>query len=142
MMLAAPTSTVHKPSMEGFTKTAVVPWIRHPTFIPAVRHIQQAVQRVHKENAEMVQHLRECQPPPASLGAHLLALTDPATRKHLSDGQLAAELATIFFAGYDTSTASIAWAPYPISIHPYIQELVAAELDALGLLRMASRPQP
>ena len=50
--------------------------------------------------------------------------------------------ATIMPAGYDTSTASIAWALYLISIHPHIQQRIAAELDALGLLRTAARPQP
>ena len=50
--------------------------------------------------------------------------------------------AIILAAGYDTSTASIAWALYLISIHPHIQKRIADELDALGLLRTAARLQP
>ena len=71
----------------------------------AMKRIQSAIAALHAEQAAMVQRLRACQPPPASLGAHLLALTDPATGKPLTDGQLGAELATFVFAGKRPRTA-------------------------------------
>ncbi|KAK9864364.1 hypothetical protein WJX84_011910 [Apatococcus fuscideae] len=86
-----------------------VPFIRSFTFIPAMKRIQSAIAALHAEQAAMVQRLRACQPPPASLGAHLLALTDPATGKPLTDGQLGAELATFVFAGINEFVAGGCW---------------------------------
>ena len=54
----------------------------------AMKRLKEDVKAVHAEHERMLQRLRTCQPPPASLGAHLLALTDPATDRPLTDAQL------------------------------------------------------
>ncbi len=67
--------------------------------LQAMAKLKQDLKKVHAEHRKMVQRLRACKPPPSSLGAHLLALKDPATGQALTDGQLEAELVTFFFAG-------------------------------------------
>lgn len=61
--------------------------------------LKRDVERARQEHLNMVRRLRSCSPPASSLGAHLLALTDPATGQPLTDAQLEAELITFFFAG-------------------------------------------
>ncbi|KAK9846090.1 hypothetical protein WJX84_000269 [Apatococcus fuscideae] len=123
------------PAMQGVVKIMAIPWLRHLTFIPDLT-------RLHEEHGKMVDRLRTCNPPPASLGGHLLALKDPATGLPLTDGQLEAEMVTLFVAGYDTSTAAISWTLGLIAAHPAVQRKVAAELDSIGLKGSAERPQP
>ncbi len=65
----------------------------------AMKQLKQDFTRLHEEHGKMVDRLRTCNPPPASLGGHLLALKDPATGLPLTDGQLEAEMVTLFVAG-------------------------------------------
>ena len=67
--------------------------------LQAMAQLQQDFKRLHAEHRDMVRRLRTCNPPASSLGAHLLALKDPATGQLLTDAQLEAELVTFFFAG-------------------------------------------
>ena len=78
----------------------------------AMKRLKEDVKAVHAEHERMLQRLRTCQPPPASLGAHLLALTDPATGRPLTDAQLCAEMVTFFIAGTLSSNSHPAAGSY------------------------------
>lgn len=130
------------PAMKGVLDTIAIPWMRNLTFIPAMGKLKHDLQRLHEEQGRMVGRLRTCNPPPSSLGGHLLALKDPATGLPLTDAQLEAELVTFFIAGYDTSNAAISWTLGLIAAHPDVQRKVASELHSLGLRASSSQPQP
>ncbi|KAK9821549.1 hypothetical protein WJX74_010904 [Apatococcus lobatus] len=133
---------IFEPAMKWVLDVAAVAWIRNLTFIPAVRQKESELKQLQQEHVKMLKQLRACNPLPASLGGHLLALTDPATGQPLTDGQLEAEMATFFFAGYDTSTSAITWTLALIAAHPEVQQQVASELAALGLLATPNQPSP
>ena len=77
----------------------------------AMAQLKRDLRVLHEEQKRMVARLRTCNPPASSLGAHLLALKDPATGGPLTDAQLEAELVTFFFAGLVSAHPS--WMQHP-----------------------------
>ena len=67
--------------------------------VQAVRRANKTIERNRAQNLELLRELRGTSPPSTTLGAHLLALKDPASGKPLTDNQLEGELATFFVAG-------------------------------------------
>ena len=47
-----------------------------------------------------------------------------------------------FGAGEDTTSHTGAWTLFLVSQHPEVEAKIAAELDQVGLLATAARPQP
>ena len=58
----------------------------------------------------------------------LLAMRDEETGEGMTDQQARDEVVTIFFAGHETTAASMTWAFYLLSQHPEIEERLRAEL--------------
>ena len=62
--------------------------------------------------------------PPAesdrTLAAQLMRLREPKTGEPLSDDLLHAQIAIFFWAGYETSGNTMAWAIFLISQHPEV----------------------
>ena len=58
----------------------------------------------------------------------LLAMRDEETGEGMTDQQARDEVVTIFFAGHETTAASMAWAFYLLSEHPEVEERVRVEL--------------
>lgn len=83
-------------------------------------------------------------PHPASLSPapRRGACRDPATGRPLTDEQLAGEVGLMFFAGFETTGHTMAWALFLLASHPQAAARVAAELDEHGLLVMPRRPRP
>ncbi|HKY53391.1 MAG TPA: cytochrome P450, partial [Anaerolineales bacterium] len=61
----------------------------------------------------------------------LLAMRDEETGEGMTDQQARDEVVTIFFAGHETTAASIAWAFYLLSEHPDVEERVRDELKTV-----------
>ena len=61
----------------------------------------------------------------------LLAMRDEETGEGMSDKQARDEVVTIFFAGHETTAASMAWALYLLSEHPEVEERVRTELQTV-----------
>jgi cytochrome P450 len=73
------------------------------------------------------------QHPKDDLLGMMLAMRDADTGEGMSDQQARDEVVTIFFAGHETTAATLSWAFYLLSQHPEIEEGVRAELkDALN----------
>ena len=58
----------------------------------------------------------------------MLEMRDADTGEGMSDQQARDEVVTIFFAGHETTAATMAWAFYLLSQHPEIEERVRAEV--------------
>jgi cytochrome P450 len=61
----------------------------------------------------------------------LLAMRDEETGEGMTDQQARDEVVTIFFAGHETTAASMAWAFYLLSQHPEVEERVRDELKTV-----------
>lgn len=61
----------------------------------------------------------------------LLAMRDEETGEGMTDQQARDEVVTIFFAGHETTAASMAWAFYLLSEHPEVEERVRDELKSV-----------
>jgi cytochrome P450 len=63
----------------------------------------------------------------------MLAMRDAETGEGMSDLQARDEVVTLFFAGHETTAATMTWAFYLLSRHPEVQERVREELqEVLG----------
>jgi cytochrome P450 len=59
----------------------------------------------------------------------MLEMRDVDTNEGMSDRQARDEIVTIFFAGHETTAATLSWAFYLLSQHPEIEERVRAEVE-------------
>lgn len=59
----------------------------------------------------------------------MLEMRDADTGEGLSDQQARDEVVTIFFAGHETTAATMSWAFYLLSQHPEIEERLRAEVN-------------
>jgi cytochrome P450 len=61
----------------------------------------------------------------------MLEMRDADTGEGMSDQQARDEVVTIFFAGHETTAATMSWAFYLLSQHPEIEERVRAEIKSV-----------
>ncbi len=61
----------------------------------------------------------------------LLAMRDEDTGEGMSDQQARDEVVTIFFAGHETTAASMTWAFYLLSQHSEVEEYLRAEIKSI-----------
>lgn len=61
----------------------------------------------------------------------LLAMRDADTGEGMSDRQARDEIVTIFFAGHETTAATLTWAFYLLSGHPEVEERMRAEINGV-----------
>ena len=61
----------------------------------------------------------------------LLAMRDADTGQGMSDRQARDEVVTIFFAGHETTAATLTWAFYILSQQPEIEKRMRAELESV-----------
>lgn len=61
----------------------------------------------------------------------LLAMRDADTGEGMSDRQARDEIVTIFFAGHETTAATLTWAFYLLSEHPEVEERMRTEINGV-----------
>lgn len=69
--------------------------------------------------------------PKDDLLAMMLAMRDEETGEGMSDQQARDEVVTLFFAGHETTAATMTWAFYLLSQHPDVEERVREELKSV-----------
>lgn len=67
--------------------------------------------------------------PSADLLTALLTAQDAETGQPLSDKEIRDEIATIFFAGYETTTTTLSWVWYLLATHPAVREKLHTEIS-------------
>lgn len=78
---------------------------------------------------------------PDDLLTGLISATDEITGKPLTDKEIRDEIATIFFAGYETTTTTLAWLWYLLTTHPSVAESLNAEITQADSTATISRRQ-
>lgn len=105
-----------------------------PAWLPTERNriLKQAVTALDTTVYRLIAERRKAVDPPADLLTMLLNTQDADSGQLLSDQEIRDEIATIFFAGYETTTTTLAWVWYLLSQHPAVREKLLAEIGQNG----------
>jgi cytochrome P450 len=104
--------------------------IRAPRWLPtpARRRARAAGATMYQLANEILQACRSDPSRDAPLVRALIAATDPATGRALSDDDICNELLVFMLAGHDTTATTLAYALWALGRHPDLQGRVAAEV--------------
>lgn len=98
--------------------------------LPGKRRFRQALARFDEVVYRIIEESRQVEEPQNHLLAMLMNAVDAETGEGMSTKQLRDEVATIFLAGYETTSISLAWATHILAEQPDIQAKVQAEVEA------------
>ena len=132
--LADQSNAVHE-AMDSLTssfKSRMDSALRLPLFIPtpANRRFVSGMTRIDRVLARIIDKRRQAPPQLDLLGA-LLAITHEDGRPALNDRQLRDEVATLFFAGHETTANALTWTHWLLSTHPAVQQRLEQEIDTV-----------
>ncbi|MCW2650774.1 MAG: hypothetical protein QOE41_2507 [Mycobacterium sp.] len=99
---------------------------------PARRRARAAAATLHHLASDILQACRADPTVKAPLVHALIAATDPATGRGLSDGEICNELIVFLVAGHDTTATTLSYALWSLGHHRELQRRVASEVAALG----------
>ena len=102
-----------------------------PLSVPLPRHVEynRALQVLNDTIYPLIADGRKH--PKDDLLGMILAMRDAETGEGLSDRQARDEVVTIFFAGHETTAATLAWTFYLLSQHPEVEERLRAEIESV-----------
>jgi cytochrome P450 len=102
-----------------------------PLSVPLPRHVEynRALTVLNETIYPLVAEARK-QPNDDLLGM-MLEMRDADSGEGMSDQQARDEIVTIFFAGHETTAATMAWAFYLLSGHPEVEERLRAEVSSV-----------
>ncbi|OBG15725.1 cytochrome P450 [Mycolicibacterium celeriflavum] len=120
-------------ALEYATDRALRP-LRAPRWLPtpARRRARAASATLHRLAAEILQACRSDPARDAPLVHALLAATDPATGRGLSDDEICDELVVFMLAGHDTTATTLTYSLWALGQHLDMQEKVRAEVAEIG----------
>ncbi|KWX23476.1 cytochrome P450 [Mycolicibacterium wolinskyi] len=120
-------------AVEYMTARALQP-INAPRWLPtgARRRARTASDMLHRLADEILQACRTDATRNAPLVQALIAASDPATGKCLSDSEIRDELIVFMLAGHDTTATMLTYALWALGHHPDVQAKVRAEAVRIG----------
>jgi cytochrome P450 len=92
--------------------------------------------------ADVLKACREDPDREAPLVRALMAATDPATGRGLTDDEIRDELIVFIGAGHDTTATTMAYALWQLGRHPGLQDRLRAEVDAIGARELTPEDVP
>jgi cytochrome P450 len=120
-------------AVEYVTDRALRP-INAPRWMPtpARQRARAASVTLHRQADEILQACRADPTRDAPLVQALIAASDPATGRSLSDDEIRDELIVFLLAGHDTTATTLAYALWALGHHSDFQDKVRAEALAIG----------
>lgn len=105
--------------------------VQLPLSLPLPRHIEynRALNVLNNTIYPLIAEARKH--PKDDLLGMMLEMRDADTGEGLSDKQARDEVVTIFFAGHETTAATMAWGFYLLSQHPEVEERLRAEVQSV-----------
>ncbi len=118
----------------GYVTARVTSPVRAPRWLPtpARRRARAAAATLRRLAAEILQACRDDPTRDAPLVRAMIAATDPATGRSLTDDEICNELVVFMSAGHDTTATTLTYALWALGRHPDMQGKVRAETDAIG----------
>lgn len=118
----------------GYVTDRVAAPVRAPRWLPtpARRRARAASATLHRLADGILQTCRADPTLDAPLVRGLMAATDPATGRGLTDREICDELVVFMLAGHDTTATTLAYALWTLGNHPDIQRRVATEVAEVG----------
>lgn len=104
-----------------------------PQWLPTKSNqvLRHAVSTLDAVIGRLIEQRRQMADPPADLLTMLLTARDEDTGTPLTDSEIRDEIATIFFAGYETTTTTLAWVWYLLATHPDVHARLVAESESV-----------
>jgi len=131
-------------NIQKYVRDRSVRPVRAPWWLPTpARRRARAANDTFQKLADDI--LRGCRDDPtrdAPLVRALIAATDPDTGQPLSDEDIRHELVVFLAAGHDTTATTLTYALWALGGHPELQDLVAAEVAAVGDRPLTSNDVP
>jgi cytochrome P450 len=108
--------------------------VKLPHWVPTrrTRRARAASAELRSLAADVLKACREDPDREAPLVRALMAATDPATGRGLTDEEIRDELIVFIGAGHDTTATTMAYALWQLGRHPDMQARLRAEVDAVG----------
>lgn len=105
-----------------------------PDWLPLPGKIRQrrAVREVNELIWPLIRERRASGTVRPDMLSQILAAADQHPELGVTDAEIRDEVATLFVAGHDTTSAALAWFWYALSQHPEVERRVLREVDALG----------
>lgn len=113
--------------MRGVVTSALPAWVP----VPGKRRYQQAIATFDEIIYRIIAACRENDGADNHLLAMLLNSVDEETGERMSDEQLRDEVATLFLAGYETTSIALSWAFDYLTQHPEVMRKLQAEVDSV-----------
>jgi cytochrome P450 len=104
------------------------------------RTVADALQKLDTIVYSLLKERREMKTPPDDLLTGLIYATDE-DGKPLTDKEIRDEIATIFFAGYETTTTNLSWIFYLLAKNPQVADKLRAEFAQTDINVTTSRKQ-
>jgi cytochrome P450 len=104
---------------------------RLPLSVPIPRHVEynHALKTLNDTIYPLIADGRNH--PKDDLLGMMLEMRDADSGEGLSDQQARDEVVTIFFAGHETTAATLSWAFYLLTRHPKVEERMRAEIESV-----------
>jgi cytochrome P450 len=99
---------------------------------PARRRAGTASDTLHRFADQILQACHADPTRDAPLVQALIAASDPATGRALSDDEIRDELTVFMLAGHDTTATTLTYALWPLGHHPDMQNKVRTEVLGIG----------
>lgn len=97
--------------------------------LPGKKRYQQAMARFDQIVYRIIAECRRGEHTENHLLAMLLDMVDEETGESMTDQQLRDEVATLFLAGYETTSITLSWAIYYLGQNPDMMQRLRAEVD-------------
>lgn len=99
--------------------------------VPGRKRYQVALKRVDEFLYRIIKQRREMTEQPKDLLGMLLNLIDEETGEAMTDQQVRDEVATMFLAGYETTSLTLSWGVHHLLNHPEVVEKLTHEIDTV-----------
>ncbi|MFO0588399.1 MAG: cytochrome P450 [Polyangiaceae bacterium] len=101
--------------------------------VPGRARYEEAIRTIDRVIYEVIERRKQAlrAAPGGDLLAMMLDMVDGETEQRMTDRELRDEAVTMFLAGYETSSTTIAWASHFLADRPEHQAALAKEVDAV-----------
>jgi cytochrome P450 len=99
--------------------------------VPGRKRYQEALHHLDEFLYRIIAQRRKMTAPPTDMLGMLLNLIDDETGAVMTDQQIRDEIATLFLAGYETTSLTLSWGVHHLLHNPQVVEKLQQEMDSI-----------